>query len=547
MLARKASFLASISFFLAGLACCGESIPNWSAPTTWSPTKTRGGLSAMDVTNPLPFIGLAPCRIVDTRGNGAPITGGMFTGGSDVRNYAVSGICGIPTTARALSLNFTVTGPGQTTAGFLLAWPTGGAVPPVSILNWDHVPAQIANAAVVPTNASVSFTVNVSSPTHVIIDVNGYYPQLSPVGTLAPNEQFVIEGSVAGDGVILGTNNSSGSSYGVLGAARGTPNAAGVFGMATSSTGVVWGVLGLSDSNSNGAAGVYGKVNLISGANQYGVYGSSLNTSGIPAGVAGVDFSGPPPFNPAVGTNLPSGVLGLSATKVGVEGDSRNTGVRGRLLDSAGNVVHAGLLGFSTYGVFSAGDTGASGMKLFVEPHATDPTRVVRFVALEGNESGTYFRGSARIVNGTAVIAVPEEFRMVTDEEGLTVQLTPVGAAASMFVASEDLERIVVHSNRDVKFHYQVNGIRRAYKDYVPIVEGQEFMPYSPSAGSLDSFPTEIRQRLISNGTYNADGSINMETAERVGWTRLWKEREERDRAAAAANAERAPKFGERK
>src|SRR5438128_10549735 len=204
---RKTVAFLVLIFAASGLFA--QSIPNWPAPATWSPTRSHGGLGTQDLTNPLPFIALAPCRIVDTRG-GAPITGGIFTGGSDVRNYAVSGICGIPAAARALSLNFTVTGPGQTSAGFLLAWPTGGAVPPVSILNWDHVPAQIANAAVVPTDSSVSFTVNVSSPTHVIIDAHGYYPQLSPVGTLAPNEQFVIEGSVAGDGVILGTNNSSG-------------------------------------------------------------------------------------------------------------------------------------------------------------------------------------------------------------------------------------------------------------------------------------------------------------------------------------------------
>src|SRR5439155_23359675 len=82
---------------------------------------------------------------------------------------------GLPATGRAVSLSFPVTGPGQTAPGFLTAWPRGGAVPAVSILNWDHVPAQIANAALVPTSSTVSITVNVSAPTHVIIDVNGYY------------------------------------------------------------------------------------------------------------------------------------------------------------------------------------------------------------------------------------------------------------------------------------------------------------------------------------------------------------------------------------
>jgi hypothetical protein len=151
------------------------------------------------VTSPLPFIGLAPCRIVDTRGNGAPIQGGMFTGGSDVRNYAVAGICGIPTLAQALSLNFTVVGP--TGSGFLVSWPTGGAVPPVSILNFNVGDVR-NNAAVVPTNASVSFTVNVSAATHLIIDVNGYY---APAGVGTANTFL---GRNAGNFTMTGDNNT---------------------------------------------------------------------------------------------------------------------------------------------------------------------------------------------------------------------------------------------------------------------------------------------------------------------------------------------------
>lgn len=48
------------------------------------------------------------------------------------------------------------------------------------------------------------------------------------------------------------------------------------------------------------------------------------------------------------------------------------------------------------------------------------------------------------------------------------------------------------------------------------------------------------KQRLVENGTYNADGTVNMETAERMGWTKMWAEREEQAKAAAArAAAER--------
>jgi len=136
---------------------------------------------------------------VDTRGNGAPIQGGIFTGGSDVRNYAVAGSCGIPGSAEALSLNFTVVGP--TGSGFLPSCPTGGAVPSVSILNFNAGDVR-NNAAAVPTNSSVAFTVNVSAPTHLIIDVNGYYAAAG-VGT-----HNTFPGLNAGNFTMTGDNNT---------------------------------------------------------------------------------------------------------------------------------------------------------------------------------------------------------------------------------------------------------------------------------------------------------------------------------------------------
>lgn len=213
--------VVSLVLALSASAVLGGDIPNWPAPATWSPARSRG-VGAMDVTNPLPFIGLTPCRIVDTRGNGAPIQGGIFTGGSDVRSYALAGICGIPASARAVSLNFTVTGPGQTAPGFLTAWPTGGAVPIPSVLNWDHVPAQVANAAVVPTSAATSITVNVSAPTHVIVDVNGYYYDGVSGAALGTGEQLKVIGNIAGSTATFQNQSASPSSSGVLGFASAT-------------------------------------------------------------------------------------------------------------------------------------------------------------------------------------------------------------------------------------------------------------------------------------------------------------------------------------
>jgi hypothetical protein len=62
----------------------------------------------------------------------------------------------------------------------------------------------------------------------------------------------------------------------------------------------------------------------------------------------------------------------------------------------------------------------------------------------------------------------------VTDAEGLTVQVTPIGEMASVAVVSMSLDGIVVKSTRDVEFFYMVNGIRRSQKEFQPIGFGRE-------------------------------------------------------------------------
>jgi len=67
-----------------------------------------------------------------------------------------------------------------------------------------------------------------------------------------------------------------------------------------------------------------------------------------------------------------------------------------------------------------------------------------------------------------------------------------------------------------------------------PIGPGAEFMPRSADA-RIPAYLTEGQEALLSsNGTYNADGTVNMETAERLGWAKAWKDREE---GALQANA----------
>jgi hypothetical protein len=110
----------------------------------------------------------------------------------------------------------------------------------------------------------------------------------------------------------------------------------------------------------------------------------------------------------------------------------------------------------AAFGVFSSGDFGGTGAKYFIQPHPTDATNQINFACLEGNESGTYFRGSIRVQGGVATVVVPESFRLVTDADSVTATATAVGAPALVWIQSQTLEQIVVRANADVTVNYLV-------------------------------------------------------------------------------------------
>ena len=50
-------------------------------------------------------------------------------------------------------------------------------------------------------------------------------------------------------------------------------------------------------------------------------------------------------------------------------------------------------------------------------------------------------------------------------------------------------------------------------------------MPETPDA-RMPSYLTEgQKEMLVSNGTYRADGTVNLETARRLGWDKDWERR----------------------
>jgi hypothetical protein len=201
-------------------------------------------------------------------------------------------------------------------------------------------------------------------------------------------------------------------------------------------------------------------------------------------------------INPGNGPNLaigPSSLPDLSAISPTVleltrEGDARF----GRNLEVGGD---ADILGSLTVGIdanvlgsaFVGGDLTVHGIKFFVQDHPTDLTKVIAYASLEGPEVGTYIRGTAQLVNGEVTIELPESFRLVTSEEGLTVQVTPLEECNGLYVAEKSPTRIVVRElmggKSNAKFDYLVQGIRKGYEGFQPIREKE---------GREELGPTEV-------------------------------------------------------
>jgi hypothetical protein len=168
-----------------------SALANWPAPLVWSltpkpakepPPSEVEPLSAAAVpTSLLPFVGIPPCRLADTRGNGFAGQYGPPAITPSGRDITIVGQCGIPAEAQAVSFNFTAA--NVSAAGFLVAYPAGAAFPPVATMAYDQNTPNLSNAAVVPLGTDGAITVVAGVTTiDVIIDVNGYYgPDLDSV------------------------------------------------------------------------------------------------------------------------------------------------------------------------------------------------------------------------------------------------------------------------------------------------------------------------------------------------------------------------------
>ena len=149
----------------------GQAVVATSAdPKAFSPT-----------ANPLVFVAMLPCRVVDTR------MGDGFTGafgppslvGGVSRTFPIlsSTTCRIPTVAQAYSLDIIVVPPGP--LAYVTAYPTGQPTPVAAVSVESPQGTLASKTGIIPAGSNGSIDVYASNPTDLVVDINGYYVSLA--------------------------------------------------------------------------------------------------------------------------------------------------------------------------------------------------------------------------------------------------------------------------------------------------------------------------------------------------------------------------------
>ncbi|HSE65248.1 MAG TPA: tail fiber domain-containing protein [Thermoanaerobaculia bacterium] len=389
-------------------------VANWPAPPDWSPPAQRdsvkelgGGLRSEGVralsTSPLPFIGITPCRVADTRpsqGFGGAY-GPPIMAANAVRTFDIdSGPCpGIPENAQAYSLNFAVT---ETTGapGDIRVFPSGTPASTTSVLNWNFVGnGAIANAVIIAAGTDGAIDVQVAGfDTHLVIDINGYY---APAGVGNFNTFL---GHDAGNFTMTGDFNTG------LGRGALFSNTMGAFNTATGAFALQLNTIG-ADNTANGEAALNrnttGFANTASGS-----LALANNTSGnlnTATGGAALFANTSGDANTAIGANALGNTVGTNNIGIGFDSGLNHTvGSNNICIGNSGVVGESSTIRIGTVGIqtatFVAGISGT-----------TSPGGVAVFID-----------GNGQLGTATSSRRFKEDIREISEESDGLMRLRPV-------------------------------------------------------------------------------------------------------------------------
>ena len=381
-------------------------IANWPAPAFWSPSGRadslgeRGEVGIQASTSPLPFIGVTPCRLLDTRPPANnPLDGDGIFGADEIRTYTLPGACGLPGGVQAVSLNITATNTGSGAFGHIKIWPSNQPEPNVSTLNYPGAGATIANAAIVPLSSAGALNVKSGNASaDVILDVNGYYAGAG----LGTGNTFL--GLTAGNFTMTGDFNTG------VGRSTLSSNTTGNFNTATGAFALQLNTTG-DDNTATGEAAL-NKNTTGFGNTATGTLALANNTMGVfntAIGDLALFGNGSGDGNTAIGANALGNTTGFSNIGIGLEAGLNHTvGSNNICIGNSGVVGESSTIRIGTVGIqtatFVAGISGT-----------TSPGGVAVFV-----------NGNGQLGTATSSRRVKEDIREIAEESDDLMRLRPV-------------------------------------------------------------------------------------------------------------------------
>jgi hypothetical protein len=141
----------------------------------WAPIFMADNMTVTPLPAPArSFLTLPPCRLLDTRKSSGPDAAYPALAPHAERQFALQGRCGIPATARALSVNMTAV--GAAVPGNLVVYPGNESPPAASLLNFPAAAARANNAIVsLAPDGTVNVLNRASGTVDLVLDVNGYF------------------------------------------------------------------------------------------------------------------------------------------------------------------------------------------------------------------------------------------------------------------------------------------------------------------------------------------------------------------------------------
>ncbi len=135
-----------------------------------APMTLTDGYFYMPVDVARSFFTVSPCRVLDTRNTGGALAG------TSTRGVQVAGICGVPSTAKAISANVSVVTAGG--SGFFGAFPGNGFPVGTTIMSFAAGQTRTNNAIILLATdgtGTALFQNGATQPAHLVLDVNGYF------------------------------------------------------------------------------------------------------------------------------------------------------------------------------------------------------------------------------------------------------------------------------------------------------------------------------------------------------------------------------------